>query len=91
MQRCLEKPVPARLAQGFRGLLERRFGADEPFGEKGVIGWARTGVCSRLPEVKKIIPDYYQSEVQKLIPVKTLDTEGVWDFAVASPSVWYSA
>jgi hypothetical protein len=39
---------------GFRGLLEGRFGADDPPGEKFVFGWTQTGVFFRQLEGQKV-------------------------------------
>ena len=39
---------------GFRGVLEGRFGADDSLGEKNVPGWKQMGVYLQPPEGQKI-------------------------------------
>jgi hypothetical protein len=41
---------------GFRGLREGRFGADDPLGEEIVLGWTRMGVFFNRRKAKKLIP-----------------------------------
>jgi len=48
---------------GFRGLLEGRFGADNPLGEKIVLGWTQMGVHFQLPEGQKVNFGQYGSHL----------------------------
>ncbi len=38
----------------FRGLLEGRFGADKPLGEKTALDWTQMGVYFQLPEGREV-------------------------------------
>ena len=68
-----EKSGSSSGGNGFRGPLEGRFGADDPLGERIVLGWTQMGVYFQLPEGQKVNSRYMLSGVGGTRLV-------IWDF-----------